>query len=281
MFKKFSVILLILNMIQHASANNEIDYTQLVHNEMAAGHASNLTQQTHPTIYNMVKELAEQALVIMPEYITVYSAEYNVIGRYGTVHRKVCDLNAYVDVLGDIYICREVLTSLSYAEIQGMVALALAQKASNKSLKLATVAISTVGLTVGALYFLNKKYNLQLGAKTTDFLSYSNHRTMSDMEDRMNIMICGMLLPATVVTKLYANNLQKRIDLQAADLVGSANLVNSMNAVDTLKMSYEKENFFSRLATRFNLKSKLNKLFYPIRGYTQAERIAYLQEANK
>jgi len=281
MFKKMAFGLLVLSLIPMICASSGFDLTELVHTEMANCYSSNLSLQTHPTIYNMVQELAVQAQVAMPEYISVYSAEYNVIGEYGKVYREVHDLNAYVDIMGDIYICREVLTSFSYEEIQAVVALALAQKASNKSLKLAAIATSTVGLTLGTLYFLNKKYDLDLITKVEKFFSDPNHRPVRDLQDRANIMICGLFFPAIIATKLYANNLQKQIDLQAADLVGSKSIVNSIKAVDQLRASYEKEDFWSRFATRFNLKSKFNRLFYPIRSYTKAERIAYLQEINQ
>lgn len=283
MFKKNNLILLALNMTGMLYASSEtVDKTALIHAEMANLQNPNLTEQTHPFTYNMVKQLAVKANVKMPEYITIYSAQYNVVGDYGVVYTAVRDLNAYVDMLGDIYICREVLTCLNYEQIQGTVALALAQKVVDKPSKLAVTGLTTLGVTLGSVYALNKRYNLKLGTAFKELMFGDNYYMSSD--DRAKALkgiFTILIFPAIVATKIHANYLQKTVDLHAADFTDNQNIIHSIIAIEQLTNSYAKEDFFSRLVTKLNLEKTYNTVFYPIRGFNNTERINYLDKSNK
>lgn len=270
--KKNIFLLSILSMSAILCASDYDNLTYLVRKEMATHNNPNLSLETHPTVYSMVRELAEKANVTMPKYITLYGAEYDMVARYGTVHRNVHEIKAHVDILGDLYICREILTILPYQDIEGIVAIAMAEKAINQPAKLAVTGVTTFGLTVTAVYLLNKYRKLGIGS------FFNSGNCDQDLENRIVLAFLALITPALLTTKIHANNLQKTIDLDATELTDSQNVINGIKGLSKITDTYVKENVFSRIATALDLKKIYNTLFYPVRAFTSEERIAYLEQ---
>ena len=251
--------------------------TDAIRVEIGTHQNPNFTQETHPTVYEMVRELAEKANVEMPRYISMFNAEYAVVPRDGGVVTKgVHTMHAYVDVLGDLYICRELLMKLSYEELQGVIALALAEKNINTPLKLTYVFAGTLGLTIAAAYCLNKYYDGKiLGYFMSNKTDYY-HRTFEGRRTESKLVAAILVGPAVWTTNVSAHYFQKHVDINAAKIVDASCVISAIKGIDKVTDTYVKEGFFSRIAGKLKLKELCNYILYPIRGYTSEERIAYL-----
>ncbi|MCL5875177.1 MAG: hypothetical protein M1114_01765 [Candidatus Dependentiae bacterium] len=274
MIKKTLIALLGISI--NVFANSSLEKTNALRQEIASCGNPNLTQETHPIIYNMVQELTAKGNVPTPRYITMFDAEYTRISEHGVAYRVVRDMKAYVDLLGDLYICHEVLANLSYEEIEGVIAIAIAEKAQNRAAKVALAGTGTFGLTLASVYGLNKQYNLQLGS--TVMKSYNAYHCRQDRDDLFKAVAGLLILPSLITSIVLSNNLQKEIDLRAARLTDIRNVRNGIKALRKLKESYVKESVLSRIATMLNLKTIANTISYPIRSYSSEERIDYLDK---
>lgn len=273
MIKKTLIVLLGISI--NTFANSSFEKAHALRNELASHSNPNLTQETHPTIYNMVQELTTKANVPMPRYITVFNAECTVVYE-GTSRRVVRDMEAYVDVLGDLYICYEVLANLSYEEIEGVIAIAIAEKAQNRAAKVALTSVGIFGLTLASVYGLNKHYDWELGS--TIMNNYNKYHCRQDRDDLVKGVAGLLILPSVITACVLSSNLQKEIDFKAAQLTDIQSVRNGLKALRKLKESYVKESFLSRIATMLNLKTIANTVLYPIRSYTSEERIGYLEK---
>jgi len=264
----------ILTLSAHAS--DHIDKTPAIRSEVSAHNNPNLTKDTHPVIYEMVQELVAKAGTTMPKYITTYSAETAVVApRSGVVRAEVLDILAYIDAIGDLYICKEILTDLSYEEIRGIVAIAVAEKSTKSAIKLASIAVGTFGATLAAVYCLNKCYDLKLG--TIAWKGVRSTYTSDDALDVVQAILFVLATPAAIVTKLASNNFQKKIDIEAAHITEVTSVIDGLESLQNLQEKYRKENIVSRIAEMLRLKSIYNTVFYPIRASTVGERVDYLK----
>ncbi len=271
MIKKTLIVLLGLSI--NAFAHSSFEKIHALRNELASHNNPHLTQETHPTIYTMVQELSTKANVPMPRYISLFNAEYTVIID-GNSRRMVRDMEAYVDVLGDLYICYEVLANLSYEEIEGVIAIAIAEKAENRAAKVTLTGVGAFGLTCASVYGLNNYYDLGLGSKVMS--SYKASHCRQDRDDIVKTVVVALTLPAIITACVLSSNLQKEIDFKAAELTDIKSVRNGLKALRKLKDSYVKESALSRIATMLNLKTIVNTVLYPVRSYTSEERIDYL-----
>lgn len=276
MFRRMVAVLLLVNTIIWTA--EPVEKTVALHNEILAHGNPNITQETHPILYEMVESLIKKAHVSMPKYITLFSSEYVTVSRYGRVNKSFNDFDAHVDALGDLYICTEALLDLSYEEIEGVIATAVAEKSLNTGQTLVFVAVGTFGATLATVYFLNSYYKLKLGTFISEGLE---HHHPYDRQNFIEGIVLISITPAAIVTKLVSNNMQKSIDIKAAELVGAQNIINGIKGIARVKDSYVKENFFSRIATFLKLKEVSNFLFYPIRASTPEERIYYLENRKR
>jgi hypothetical protein len=267
------MIALLLALNLHSYAETCSERTDALHSEIAAYNSPNLTAETHPTFYEMVQQLVTKAQVPMPRYITTFNAEYAVVSPdTGVIYREVHDLNAYVTILGDLYICRELVLDLSYEEIEGVVALALAEKKMGKPTKLACIAAGTVAATVASLYCLNKQYEWRLGSLFFGDDYY--HRRGNGAEVLMGLCI----VPPIITTKIFANHMQRQIDINAAQITDARHVIDAIKGICKVTDAYVQEGLLSRIADRLHLKRVWNTVFYPIRAFTPEERIAYLEQ---
>ena len=120
-----------------------------------------------------------------------------------------------------MHICHEILTDLSYEEVEGIIAVALAEKVTNKSTKLALIGVSSFTATVTAVYLLSKHYKFSV----SEFI-FGSHRYRSSIRDRQDSFessIWLMLMPALLTVKVASNNVQKQVDIQAAQLTAYVN----------------------------------------------------------
>ena len=274
MIKKLLAALLIINLNGYAS---NLEKTEALHQEVAANQNPNITQETHPILYGMVEELTQKAQVPMPKYITIFGAQYTVIDRYGVARCAVQNFEASINLLGDLYICHEILANLSYDEIKGIIATAIVEKASNTPVLLAATGIGTFIVTVTSLYLLNKYYKLRLGS----FFMSHHHRCYHEREDLAEALAFILITPSLITTKIMSNNLQKKIDIKAAKLTTAQQVIDGVKGIDKTEEKYTKENIFSRIASMLQLKEISNFVFYPIRSYTSKERIDYLEQENR
>jgi len=279
--KLFQLFNFLIRLSTIVCADDNATKTVLVREEIATHRGPNLAEDTHPTIYAMVRGLADKAKVAMPRYISVYNAEYSTISDNGEfqrapVNREVHEIKAYIDIMGDLHICREILTTLPYEDIEGVVAVAIAEKAINKPLKLAGTGVGTFGVTVAAAYLVNKHYGHKLGAVVRD--TFDQQYTNRDRGDFVTTVCTLSMIPALLTTTLHSNNLQKTIDLDAAALTHSKKVIGGIKGLAKITDSLVKEGVLSRIATALNLKKIYRTLTYPIRSFTDEERIAYLEQ---
>lgn len=252
------------------------DYrTEALHAEVSNNKNPILTRDTHPVLYAMVENLAAAAHTNMPRYISVYGAQGLFVARSGTVYTTTKHIGAWIDVAGDLHICHEILTDLPYEEVEGVIAVALAEKASNKPATLACIGAGTFAATLAGVYCLNKAYDLKLGS----FLSYvfnDRYSCYSAKQDTIEALCFLLILPAMLAVNITANNLQKSIDIKATEFASVQRVIDGIKGIVKLKDMYTKENMLSRIATALKLKSIYNFLFYPVRAYTEDERVDYL-----
>lgn len=247
--------------------------TEALHIEAKEHKNPNLTQDTHPILYAMVKDLTTKAQLEMPKYITVYEAEHSIVTKNGTVYKTASDICAWSDALGDLHICHEILTNLSYAEVEGILAVAIAEKVKNKPVTLALVAVCSVAATVALAYMINKCTNGSIDS----FVFGDSYAYRYQSQDRFETLIWLIIGPACLTTKIASNNLQKIVDFQAAEIVDPQLVIDGIKSLTKLEETYIKENFFSRIASTLKLKSIYNTLFYPVRAFNPEERIQYLE----
>lgn len=273
------MVALLLAINLHSYAQTYSARTNALRSEIVAHNNPNLTAETHPTFYGMVESLVIKAQVPMPRYITMFNAEYAVVSPdTGAVSREVHDMDAYVTLLGDLYICRELFLDLSYEEIEGVVALAFAEKKMGKPTKLACIAAGTVAVTAASLYCLNKYYELRLG---TSFFSDEYYHQSHCMRRRGNgaeLLVGLCIVPSLITTKIFANHLQKQIDIDATRITDVQRVISAIKGICKVTDAYVQEGFLSRIAGQLNLKRVWNMVFYPIRAFTPEERIAYLEQ---
>jgi len=278
-----------------AVTNPEKGKTDSLHHEVGTYDQPHLTQENHPTIYDMVDRLVKKAGTSMPRYITTDSAQRTFVDSYGGVHRYTEDMETSFDLFGDLYISREILTNLSYEEIEGVIAIAIAEQAINKARKMTLLGTGIYTAELVSLYALNRYYDLGLGSGLWNIakgcpeteIKRFGRTTFNVTHDRFDghtafnmLTAIGALtlVPSLISVKLLSNNLQKQTDLDAAKLVGAQNVIRGAVALHALQEQYTKENIFSRLVSILKLKEISDRVFYPIRAYNLEERVRYLSE---
>ena len=233
----------------------------------------NITEHTHPTLYNLVKELAEKAQIAMPRYISLYDGEYTWVDENGNTHKGMHDIGASVDVLGDMYLCKKIILNLPYKTVEGIVACAIAEKALNVRVKTAGVGFGIWGAALSYAIANDVKlgsvpFETRVGGR---YVSVA-HRSTMEVAFPLSIMF------AILAAKVYSNNVQKDVDLKAMKLTDAQNVVDGIKGASQATEAYVKENIFSRLTPEI-LKQAWRIVFYPIRAYTPEERIAYVEQA--
>lgn len=269
MIKKLIAVLLILNAYTCALTNQE--KTIVLRNELSQNDNPNLTKETHPILYKMLEKMTQKAGVEIPRYVTLFSTAQQIVSKDGNVYRKNLEIEAYVDALGDLHICNEILTDLSYNEIKGVLAVAISEKVANRPLKLVGIGTGTFGISSGLLYCANKKYNLHLGS----YIYYE--RDYKRQQKAIEAIIGLLMIPTMITTGIVYNNLQKNIDIQATKYTKTQHVIDGITALERIKDRYYKEGIFSRIADMLTIKKAVRTIFYPVRGYTTAERIEYLK----
>lgn len=269
MIKKLIAALLIINGYTCALTNEE--KTIALRKELIENDNPNLTKETHPTLHKILEKMTQKAGAEMPRYVTLFSTEQPKVSKDGMVRRTNLPIQAYVDALGDLYICTEILTDLSYNEIKGILAVAISEKVANRPLKLVGIGTGTFGISSALLYCANKKYNLHLGS----YIYYE--RDYQRRQDAIEAITGLLMIPTLITTGIVYNNLQKNIDIQATKYTKTQHVIDGIAAIERIKDRYYKEGIFSRIADMLNIKQVARTIFYPVRSFTTAERIEYLK----
>jgi hypothetical protein len=270
---KIALLALLICSAPVVCADTFENITEALHFEASSHENPNLTEETHPILYAMVQDLTAAAHIDMPRYITVHGAKKLFVTRNGIAYKRAQNITAWVDIMGDLHICREILTNLSHEEVKGIVAVAIAQKAKNIPAKLAVVGVSSVVGTIALLYFLNKTYNVNPCSPL-----YPPHEPYYHaQEDREEALAFLILAPTLLAMKITSNLLQKSIDIKATQLTNPHHVIGGIKGLCKLEETYIKEGFFSRIASALKLKAIYNIVFYPIRAFTPEERVCYLE----
>jgi hypothetical protein len=255
-------------------SDNQDFLTQTIRDEFNSHTNTNITVDTHPTLYSMVKRLTEKSGVPMPRYISIHNSAYTRLTRNGIAVQERAKICAYMSLLGDLCIYQELLTDLSYNDIEGCLALAIAEGYSKKPLKLAKAGLGTFGATIASIWYLNKAYNLRIGSFLDEALLQG---PACNRNDNLEAIMFLLFLPTAVATKLYANHLQKQVDLDAVKIVDKEKVVQAINNIKRINDNYKKEDFAYRIISALKLREIFDTVFYPIRSYTDEERVGYLR----
>ena len=253
MFKKMFFLFFAIGVCAH----DTMQKTEAIRREITEHDNPNLTQVTHPVIYGMVQELAALAGVPMPRYITTYSAKNAFLqvdfmqDQEARIEKSFSNILAYTDLLGDLYICREILTDMSYADIRGIVALAIAEKMTQSHVKITTAILGSIGASIAALYY---------GIKNPD----------------PKLVMGAFVVPPLIAAQICSNYFRKANDMSARQIIGRDQLVHAIKSLKNIQERYIKENSIIRIATILKMTDFFNCIFYPIRPYTDKERINYL-----
>ena len=108
-------------------SDNQDFLTQAIKDEFKGHTNTNITEDTHPTLYSMVKRLTEKSGVPMPRYISIYNSAYTKVLNNGVAVQERAKICAYMNFLGDLCIYKELLNDLSYDDLEGCIALAIAE----------------------------------------------------------------------------------------------------------------------------------------------------------
>lgn len=272
------LIFVFFMMIKISMLGAQEEITAILHNEIDSHslHA-NVTQETHPALYYLIEQIAEKFFIPMPRYIKFFTAQqkeifYNKYTCTGTTYTVFNNFESYIDIMGDLYLCYEVFIDSSCEEIISIIALALAEKSTNKQSKLLTTGISTLATTFASLCYFNNLKNFAFP------LSHSYHRTKEEREDVVGRLLLIFGLPAIITHQLAKNYCQKQIDLEAAKLMDVKNISNAILQVKKVKEKYTQESYLSRIMTAFKVRIVLDALIYPFRSLTPEERIQHLQQ---
>lgn len=275
MFKK------ILSLFCFIAINAEnINMTAALHAEVASRGNPRVTKETYPILYSLIEGLASNAGIKMPRNINVYTCEGTYTQKNGVGYKIVLDIDSSVDLIGDISICQELIMGLTYEELEGLLAVNIAKIANEDGGVIAVSAITTFGATLAALYALNKYYDLELGSKFLEEVSYnSRYRCHHDNESLVKGVCALLVLPAAIVAQIVSNNLQKNADIKATEISNADNVIDGISALHKFKKSYFRDTLGSRLSSALKLKKAFRLIFYPVRSFTAKERIGYLKKS--
>ncbi|MGB8467515.1 MAG: hypothetical protein WCE21_00775 [Candidatus Babeliales bacterium] len=296
----FAGLLLCATITSYASEDAK---TIALHAEITAqdGDEVIVTDKTAPTLCNLIREVAQELSVKMPRYIKLYNFEYYYAYTHGTtnngfynstttMHKGYRTVGAATMMFGDIQICKQLIAGLSYNEIRGVIAVALAAEVPGIMGKEAAAGLLVVALTAWWSYDVYKTYGKTV-FPPANRTHYSNTDTGEFAYNMENITATlyrtvlfgefGML--ATLISAAIAGNLiykytQKKIDLAAARAIGKEAVVSGIEGVEKVKESLFEEGVFSRMLKDMRLKSFIDRLTYPVRAYTPEERIAYVMQ---
>lgn len=266
MKKQMLFFLINISLLAQAQEQEPCYKTVKLRNEISVNQGNLITEYSHPFFYSMIQELSIRTGVTVPKYIYLYSAEYYIISKpVCIINKNFNRLDTYVDDFGDLYICREVLSTLPYDEIEATIALALAAKFFYKSIKEKAVLFGFLGM-------------LSAGTKYGSS-AYSNRWHLAG--SNFNFLYLGVIPMAILAARIYSNSMQKLVDFKAIETVDSANIISALRSLSKLSHNYYKPGVIGRIFEVTSLNTVLNTIFYPALFYSLEERIAYIQEKTK
>jgi hypothetical protein len=239
------------------SADTNGELTQALHQEAAARKNPIITEHTHPIFYTMVKRLSETASLTMPRTIKLHDAQLIGVSTSGYVVKAVGKIGAWMDVAGDLFICKEILTELSYEEVESVVLVALARKEPAINSRIGSIAAATFFATAGLMCFKWRSFVFS----DADFMA------------RFAVVLLPSIFCSSIAMGIAENYAQKDIDRKAAQLLSSQRIIEGIQARTRLEETY--------IDTKANagLSKFFERLFYPVRACTDDERIGYLSSA--
>jgi hypothetical protein len=243
-----------LNLI---SADTNVDLTQALHHEAETRKNPIITEYTHPIFYTMVKRHSKTASLTMPRTLKVHDAQLTGVSNSGYVVKAVGKIGAWMDVAGDLFICKAILTELSYEEVESVVLVAFARKEKTIDSKIGSIAAATFLATAASVCFKWRSFIFS----DADFMA------------RFAVVFLPSIFCSSIAMGIAENYAQKDIDHKAAQHLSSQRIIEGIQAWTCLEETYVDTKANASLSKFFE------KLFYPVRAYTDAERIGYLSSA--
>jgi len=249
------------------------DLTKSLHKEATKKDNPIATAKTHPTLYRMIQKKADVLNSDMPTAIKLYNARSQVVLDNGRVVTNIQYIGVWTDFLGDLHICKEVLADLTYEEVESLITIALAEKKYNLPITLVKAWLASFAATCAATYKLNNHYKLELSK-----YMFGDDHSLKNQEDSIKFFMMLLAMPASFVTKIVSNNSQKTIDKAAAKVIGNDRVIAAIEARKDLEASYVTSGVLESLGEALHLRGIYNVVFYPIRQFTDEERISYLSK---
>jgi len=272
MFEKNQVFFLVSMYAISSASLFGIDLSALnLRQEILTHDNAHTTPETHPTLWALVEKLSEAANTNTPRYITLYESHME---KSPHLKEAVSTIDAWTDLLGDLYICREILHDLSFEEVEGILAIAISEKAINKPAKSLVRGLGTWAVTSLASICV---FSSWIAAGDT-YMTHRHFERASGSFERGLLLCYASLIPTLLVTIIGNNNLQKQADIKAAGLVGAQNVICGITGIEKFEKTCIKENSFDRLMAKMKLKGITDFVFYHLRSYTPDERVAYLTQ---
>ncbi len=150
---KLATILLASLYFTHALTSDDI--TQALRTELGSVKTGILSQETFPIFYRLIERLSGAAAIPIPQYISVYEAEYQKVTKEGFIEKHRRDVQAYLDLFGDLVIAREIISEASYHELEGILAIAFGEKMLNRLSQQTASGLAAFAATLATTFGLN------------------------------------------------------------------------------------------------------------------------------
>lgn len=278
MFKKALMIFFVSSQVAWFStilSSDGLGTIDAIRQEIATHNNPIATKDTHPALWVLVEKISQAAEVSIPKYITLHEAQPVLVVNNNNVSLEEPNVTAWSNVLGDLYICKEILMTLSQEEVEGIIALAISERKMNRPVKIGGTFFLTWAGVLAAMY-ASKEY------VSWERFFFGDHNSGQGARlDNFNELMGWTTLPAGLISYLVSVNLQKQVDLKATDIVGVENVIKGIEGLDKLEKTYIQENFLTRVLTMLQLKDMCQYVSYPIRSFTPEERVSYLKSLQK
>lgn len=215
-----SILILSYSAINCDQTSDEL--TQALHVETISLKSSPLKKETCPILFALLSRLTEAADVAMPQRISVHNAEYTKVDKKtGIIEKRISYIRTYLDIFGDLVIYREIFDNCSYQEFEGILAIAIAEKANDKTTKQILAGVGTVAATV----------LVGLGLKKYSHFSLAYHQVIGGG-------IHFGFYPAWLVSAAVGRCVQKTSTINALTLTNPAYVRDGVKALSRIREMY-------------------------------------------
>lgn len=220
-------------------ASNPDELTQMLHDEAALLKSSILQESSCPTLYTLLSQLTSKGGISMPKSIVIFNTEYQKptsrTFMLEDIVIQTIPISVSFDFLGDLVICRDILTQFTYHELEGILATAVAEKANRKITKQALAALGVVATAFAATGL----WELYHFPHAQDFLNPAAGYALT--------------IPAFLASSAVSKHVQKTSDISALSLTDAENVRAGLFALARLQNNYCSSSTTERIFAAFNL----------------------------